>query len=71
MSKLSLIYVFICKLVYIETHALHLNCGLRISIEAIKMNNSFVYIKARIHYSIALILGLVCSYLSGFMSILK
>lgn len=56
---------------FIETYALLQNYRLRISIEAFNINNTVVYIEAGIHYLATLILGLVCSYLRSFMSVLK
>lgn len=35
------------------------------------INNVFIYIKVKMHYSIALFLGLACSFLGGFMIVLK
>lgn len=69
--EIILTRVLACKLVYRETSALLLNCGLRISLDAIKINNTFVYMKAGMHYSAAFILGLACSYLRSFVRILK
>lgn len=69
--KLFLTYVLACQLVYIENYALLLNYRLRISIEAIKINNTFVNMKSGLHHTSALILGLACSYLKSFMSFLK
>lgn len=63
--------VLFCGLVYRETYAPLVNYRIRASIQAIKINNTYIYIKVGMHYLAALILGLVCSYLRGFMSILK